>query len=510
MKRKNRKIQFMLEEAVNTEYRKLKTLQGHSDPDINLFAESLEFYTPGNEELSAYRFNPFDRIKGISVEEHIENLFSCFMATMPVSGPLPALIFEALEKVYQDFPDPDWPPTMLDFLKAINDVLDSKGYSPETNSDIRTAIAVRIGRLTRGSIGRVFQCRRSVPDIEHLIKVPVIFESNSLSADPARILMLFKLTQVRELYKVSPHLRKNTLNYVIVLEEAHVILGRVGDSAPSEDNPDVRAQITEFFCRMMAELRGLGICIIIVDQLPTAIASQVIKITSSKLAFRQVADQDRQQIGGTMLFGDIEMEDIARLEPAEAFFITEGFFRSRRIRTVNLYEIFDLDRSLSDQELLAIIEKQQWFIDARIKRVSTELDQFKVYMDDFDQKKKDIFEKTKKILQQYERLLKQKDIRFKEKHLDAILGDLCIQRKKLIDSYKEFIDGPYRLFSYLLNGKNNHRQNDLTALAKSLNNRYETVIRDGTRRLLGLIDKQIENCKKIKMKGLYYEKKKKN
>jgi len=104
MKNENIKVSFMLEEAVNTEYRKLTTLQGHSDPDINLFSESLEFYTPGNEELSAYRFNPFDRIKGISVEEHTENLFSCFIATMPVSGPLPALIFEALEMVsgYKD------------------------------------------------------------------------------------------------------------------------------------------------------------------------------------------------------------------------------------------------------------------------------------------------------------------------------------------------------------------------------------------------------------------------
>ena len=104
-------IVFELKTSFPSPYRLLKTLQGHPDRDISKFSTSLEFYTQGNEKLSPFKLNPFERIPGIGLDEHIENLSCCLMATMPVAGPLPALIFEALEKLYEDFPDTDRSPT---------------------------------------------------------------------------------------------------------------------------------------------------------------------------------------------------------------------------------------------------------------------------------------------------------------------------------------------------------------------------------------------------------------
>jgi len=506
----NKNIPFMLIEPVKTEYRRLKALKKHPDPRIRGLANALEFYAPGNEKLSPIKLNPLERIPGIELDEHIENLLGCLMAAMPVSGPLPALLLEALEKVYKIYPDPNYPPVMADLVEAANAVLDSKGYSPETNSDIRSALEVRIGRLTRGSIGKVFQCRRSVPSIGHLMTVPSIIELNRLPAEQSRLLTLFILNRVREGRKVTPAMGDRPISNVIALEEAHVIIGRASEARPSEENPDTKAYATEFICRMLAELRGYNVSIIIIDQLPSAIAAEVRKITGSKLTLLHVDDEERQAIGGTMLMRKGELEDMGRLPPGQGFLFTPGYFRARKIRTVNIHEKLDLSSELSDDKLRAIIQQEEWFKQAATKRISTELDQLKEYMDQYDIQKSDIANEVTRLLKAYEFLLAQKDDPLKKRRLTAMVGSLRRLRRKLMSSHSQFKEGPYRMFSYLITAEIDCKESELKALAESLNRRFESVIKSGTQGLLGVIDKLIRNCLRLKFKETDHVKKKKN
>ncbi|KPL24859.1 MAG: hypothetical protein AMJ75_02570 [Phycisphaerae bacterium SM1_79] len=510
MRNKTQNTPFILIEPVKTEYRGLKGLGNHPDPRISRLAKALEIYTPGNEGISSIKLNLLERIRGIGLDEHIENLLACLMAAMPVSGPLPALLLEALEKVYEVYPDPDWPPMMVDLVDAANAALACKGYSPETNSDIRAALEVRIGRLTRGSIGKVFQCRHSVPSIEHLMTVPSIIELNRLSAEQSRLLTLFILNRVREVRKVTPAVVDRPICYVIVLEEAHVIIGRATDAKPSEENPDTKAYATEFICRMLAELRGYNISVIIIDQLPSAIAPEVRKITGSKLTLLHVDDEERQAIGGTMLLRQGELEDMGRLPPGDGFLFTPGYFRARKIRTVNLHEKLDLNSELSDDELLAIIRQEEWFKQAATKRIFTELNQLKEYMDQYDNQKSNIADKVTRLLKAYEFLITQKDNLLKKRRLPAIVGSLRRLRKKLISTYSQFKQGPYRMFSYLITAEIDCQEGELKTLAESLNRRFESVVKSGTQGLLGVIDKLIRNCMWLKFKETYHVKKKKN
>ena len=169
-------IPFLIIESAKTEYRVQKTFRNHPDQRARQLAEKIEVYTPGNENVSPFRYNPLKPLPGIFEDEHIDNTMACFQAAMPLFGPLPALLREALERVYENHPDVDNPPIMADLVEAAEQVLAEKGYSPETNSDIRAALEVRLGILTHGSIGRVFECRKSIPSIQHLMKVPAIIE----------------------------------------------------------------------------------------------------------------------------------------------------------------------------------------------------------------------------------------------------------------------------------------------------------------------------------------------
>ena len=212
----SRNIPFMVLELSKTEYRSIKTLGNSRDPKICRIAKEIEVYTPGNEELSPLRFNPLEIPPNISVDEHIENIMTCFRAAMPISGPLPALLSEGLERVYEDHPDPAKPPVMADLLAAVESILAAKGYSGETNSDIRAALEVRIGLLIRRIMGQVFQCRHSVPYIGHLMRVPSIIELDRLTQEHACLLSLFLLSAIRAYIKVTPR-SKNRLRFVIFI-----------------------------------------------------------------------------------------------------------------------------------------------------------------------------------------------------------------------------------------------------------------------------------------------------
>jgi hypothetical protein len=397
---------------------------------------------------------------------------------------------------------------MADLMEAAIEVLNSKDYSPDTKSDIRTALEVRIGMLTRSSIGKVFRCRRSVPSIEQLVSVPSVIEMNSLSAEQARFLKLVILNRIRQVRKVLSLSTGRPIFCAIVLEEAHVIIGRCGDAKPAEDNPDTTAHVTEFVIRMLAELRAYNIPVIIIDQTPSAIAPEVIKLTGTKLALCQVDEKERQAIGGTMLLGSHELEDMARLQPGNGFLFTHGYFRARRIKTVNLHEKLDLNTELHDDELLAIIQPEQWFQQAAIKRIGTELDQLKEGMDRYDTQRIDIADKVTKLLKLYKFLLEKKNDQLKKQHLDSMVRSLRLLKEKLISSYNKFKNGPHRMFSYLITGKIDIQENPLRVLAKSLSGRFEIVIESGTSDVLSVIDRLIKNCMKLKFKEHSHEKKK--
>jgi len=69
---------------------------------------------------------------------------------------------------------------------------------------------------------------------------------------------------------------------------------------------------------MLAELRALGEGMVIADQLPSTVAPQVVKNTGTKLAHRLVSNEDREDLGGAMLMGDTEIEELTRLGPGKA------------------------------------------------------------------------------------------------------------------------------------------------------------------------------------------------
>ena len=316
-------VPFLVIEPAKTEYRVLKTLREHEDPAVKALASHLRVYSPGKDDVSPFRFNPLAHPDGISKDEHIGQVLACFEAAMPMGGPLQALIAEAVEEVYRKQGETGFP-QMADLAKAAGEVLERKSYDGEVRSNLRAMIDVRLGLLTRRAMGRIFACSTGVPDTGALLNHPTIIEMDYLSQDHACLLTLFLLASVREEIRIDPHRRAKQLHHVTVIEEAHNIVGRSGAAKASEDIADPKAFAAQYVSRMLAELRALGEGIIIADQLPSAVAPEVVRNTGTKLAHRLVSNEDREDLGGAMLLGETEIEEIARLSPGRSVSLHRG------------------------------------------------------------------------------------------------------------------------------------------------------------------------------------------
>lgn len=376
-----KRIPFLHIEPVKTESRALKQLGENEYPGASDLARDLRIYTPGNNALSPLQINPLQVPEGISIEEHIAMLESCFQAIMPMSGPLPGILKEALERVYWNRQAGDVP-CIADLLAEAEAALAAKGYSPSTYSDLRGAIETRLGNLTRGAMGRVLQGRRDNPTMAELLSAPGILELERLSQDHACFLTLFILMRLRQELRSMPA-ANGDLRYVLIIDEAHNIVGTNTNASPSEDFPDPKAYAAECVSRLLAELRALGIGIVIADQMPTAVAAEVVKHPATKVTFQLVHSEDRATIGAAMLFGDSEYEEIARLRPGEAYLFAPGYHYPQRIRTVNLHEHLDLSPP-ADPVLRDLIKHDDWFLSAIERRMEDQAAHLQQAMDAFD------------------------------------------------------------------------------------------------------------------------------
>jgi hypothetical protein len=328
------RVPFIVLEPAKTEYRALKNLP--------CFRDEMYVFTVGNENISPFRFNPFEIPEGVYVSDHISTLKTCFSGAFSLWDPLPMILEQAIGEIYADNgwyesalsdEQPDLnPPTMDDLLTKALSIAKSTSYRGESAGNIRGALEARIGSLTRGLKGRCFNARRSVP-ASVLMEAPVILELDALNDEEKALAMMFILTLVRAYAKAHARKRRESgkkLSHVVLVEEAHNVIGR-GDRFGSSDRANPREVAIRFFANMLAEMRALNEGIIVADQLPTAIAPEAIKTTNIKVMHRVVAEDDRKELGSAMVFDGGQFHQAAILPAGQSFVFKEGDARSQLV-----------------------------------------------------------------------------------------------------------------------------------------------------------------------------------
>ncbi|NEP61383.1 MAG: hypothetical protein F6K31_31265, partial [Symploca sp. SIO2G7] len=180
---------------------------------------------------------------------------------------------------------------------------------------------------------------------------------------------MFILATLRQYARIT---RKSgsLLKHVVVIEEAHNIVGTDAKGAAEEGASNPKAEATKYIVRMLAEMRALGQGIIIADQLPSTVSSEVIKNTNVKLAHRTVSGDDREILQQSMLLTGTQSEELARANPGDAYLFMEGTYKSVRIKEPNTKLIYGIEEPPSNEELVECIRDKGFYQQAIAVKIS--------------------------------------------------------------------------------------------------------------------------------------------
>ena len=292
-----------------------------------------------------------------------------------------------------------------------------------------------------------------------------------------------------------------TPRHVLFIEEAHNIAGRTDRAAASPDVADPKAFAVEFLCRMLAELRASQVGIIVVDQLPSAVAPEVIKIPAFELAFRQVADEDRMELAAAMLLGHWGMEEMARLNPGEAFIYTEGFYKPRQIKAVNLHNRFDFSTPITNEKIIPYIQNDAWYKKAAFKRGFCLLERLRESLDEYDNLRIAMTRDLVELRGKHAQIIAAANPREKSKRLADLKSEARSLEKRFNASYRLFIKSAYRKY---LPSEKGQGLNDpaLQEMKDDLVNRFESIIQPEVQETLDRIKSFIGSLEPSGIQGV--------
>lgn len=354
-------IPFLILEPAKQEYRALV-----NKPEMR----GTTVFSPSSGTKFLLHINPFQFPLKMSLAEHIRNVINVFEGSFSMDPPMPFLLDRAIERVYRE---KGWLPylinqgtlpypTMGELYDMLEQILEETDYEGEIKGNLKSVLQVRIGSLLSREMGDVFNVAESTMAPEEWLTRPVVIELEAMGSGPANFLTLMLSTLIRETLKVNPLKRKDGSKkprHVIFFEEAHNLIGPKAEKEAGENaNPKIAA--TAFVVKMLAEVRALNEAIIIADQLPTAMAPEVIKNTSLKLGHRMTSQDDRQLLGSTMSADEVQLERMATFTTGRTLCIYEGLLKPFELQMeqwskVNGVVHDELYDSPSDDKLYAML-----------------------------------------------------------------------------------------------------------------------------------------------------------
>jgi hypothetical protein len=322
-------IPFLVVEPAKREYRELLKKE--------FVGQDVLVLTPGNENISSFRLNPFEVTAGTSVAEHLDLLKAAFSAGFGMWTPLPQVLERCLHAIYEDKgwdllsganarlgpgeSSSDAFPTLTDLVRKVAEVVPTLGYEEKVTGDIRAALETRLESLRRGGKGAMLDVPASFP-FDAILNRPAILELEGVADDDDKALLMALI-----LIRLVEHRRSlggfGTLKHLLVIEEAHRLLSAVPPRAREED-ADPKGKAVETFANLLSEVRAYGQGILIADQIPVRLAPDAVKNTGLKIAHRIVAGDDRSMLATMMAMNEEQSRAFTTLLVGKAAVFCEG------------------------------------------------------------------------------------------------------------------------------------------------------------------------------------------
>ncbi len=329
-------IPFLVIEPAKNEYRALV----QSIPELQVF-------TPGKNFISPFIYNPFIPPHNVKLETYKSTLKTAFSAAVSMSTPLDKIFEESINNCYSDFgwldsytvDDKGKIFSISDFIKCFEYTFEEIGYTGDAKN------IGRAGLVRLKSLVNLFDNYFSIP-IEDLLSKPTVIELAAIeNADQKALLISLLLLSILA-YVNANYIGEGGLRNVILLEEAHVLLDANTNMGQGEANPSAIAQ--GLVKRMLAEIRSYGVGLVIADQSPRKVSTDVVALTDMKVVFRLVESEDKQIIADSTNMSGAQIQRMSKLKPGEAFLFFNKLDEPEEVITPDYRLDNNIKISLSD------------------------------------------------------------------------------------------------------------------------------------------------------------------
>lgn len=333
------RLPFLIIEPTKQEYRHL----------LNKFT-SLRVYTLGNERVSPIRLNPFYFPEGISLLTHIDSLKAVFTSSFSMYASMPNILEQCLYNIYlkkgwslhhstniygeNHEEAKEFFPTIKDLYEEVDEYLNKSGYAEEQKSNIRAALLTRLKSLMVGSKGLMLNTTDCI-DFSELLSTPTVLELEEVADDDDKALIMGVLfIRLAQQLKISRSDIKIDcdLKHITIVEEAHRIFSNQEGKSGSQETANIKGKAVEHFSNVLSEIRSMGEGMVIIDQVPTKLASDAIKNTNLKIVHRIVSVDDAEHMAQALAMKPDKTEFFTKLKKGEAFVFQEGMDKPAHVK----------------------------------------------------------------------------------------------------------------------------------------------------------------------------------
>lgn len=319
--------------------------------------EGLQVFTPGNNAVSPFVLNPFIPPKGITIEKYIPSLFSGFRAAFSMPTPLDAAFLQAIRSSYtrygwRDYSkagDPEVTPFGLhEFIIVFKELIEKSNYSREVKGNLQSGGVLRLSNLLQQN-RYIFDTINTIP-IEDILSKPTIIELNAIDNTEQKALIIALLLISIGAFIKSKQTECDGLENVILLDEAHVLLGQRQRSS-GNDTPDAQSFAVQLMENLIAEIRAYGTSIIIADQRPSAVGDAIVANTDIKIVFRLTEKKEKEIISESADFDESMQMQISHLEQGQAFVYYNSLYKPQMVQTPDIRKELNIRSKVTDEEV---------------------------------------------------------------------------------------------------------------------------------------------------------------
>ncbi|MCA0436345.1 MAG: ATP-binding protein [Austwickia sp.] len=228
---------------------------------------------------------------------HIALLAQAFRGSFTMPSPTPYVVTQLFDGIAMQ-PGGPAGTDLFDVRDRLAGVVDRLGYAPEAHANILASLTTRLNVLLAPLRAHRFAWSDSTM-VEQLFRTPTVVTLADLADDEERSFVVLLLALATWAHARARR-RPKQVHHLLVLEEAHRILPEIGSGPAGEEAGSAGSVSSQLISAMLAEARGFGQQVIVVDQSPAKVDSSVLRNTNTKIVHRIVHPEDQEQVAAAL------------------------------------------------------------------------------------------------------------------------------------------------------------------------------------------------------------------